>query len=270
MKTKPKSIDNRESLKVVTNNDFITAVGPEKLSLKARKLLYIAISQVRKNDKEFYEFRITPIEFATMMDVDVSNIYDKARDICQELRPLGIKCRLGEKKERVYSAFSYVEYSDSSDIVFKLNSDMTDFLLELNKSFTQPLLHDFLHMKSPYSMAIWHLCQREMKSKKPKTTGQIEFDLSLEELRQVTGTEDKLKQLVHFKTKVLDKALREILENCGVRINYTNNKNGKTVVGFHFVAENWFHIDLDQFDPIWLENVKEKAKALQEKANSFS
>lgn len=50
----PKKIDKRENLKTVTSNNFITAKGLEKLSLKARKMLYIAISQCRKGDKDFF------------------------------------------------------------------------------------------------------------------------------------------------------------------------------------------------------------------------
>lgn len=54
-----KKIDKRESLKAVTSNSFITAKGLEKLSLKARKMLYIAISQCRRNDKDFFSYEIT-------------------------------------------------------------------------------------------------------------------------------------------------------------------------------------------------------------------
>lgn len=57
------------------------------------------------------------------------------------------------------------EYEHTGVLKFQLNRDMTDFLLELKGDFTQPLLEDFLKMKSHYSMAIWHLMQREMMSK---------------------------------------------------------------------------------------------------------
>ena len=49
------------------------------------------------------------------------------------------------------------EYEHTGVLKFQLNRDMTDFLLELKGDFTQPLLEDFLKMKSHYSMAIWHL-----------------------------------------------------------------------------------------------------------------
>lgn len=120
---------------------------------------------------------------------------------------------------------------------------MTNFFLNLKKDFSQPLLEDFVHMNSPYSMAIWHLMQREMHSKKPSITQTIEFDLTLAELRSVTGTENKLKQIGQFKDRVLDKAIREIRDNCGVVVTYTNIKDSRTIVGFHFVAIQEHHID---------------------------
>ena len=50
--------------RTVTSNQFITACGLEGISLKARKLLYIAISQSKKTDTEFYEYEIGVKEFA--------------------------------------------------------------------------------------------------------------------------------------------------------------------------------------------------------------
>ena len=251
MKNKPRAIDKRDIIRVDTRNDFITgkyiledANGNQiKLSLHARKLLYLAISQVKQTDKGFYEFRVTPIEFADLMGVDVSNVYDTAKRTASQLRMLGLRCVGSDGRTTTdYNVFSYCQYSDTSDIVFKLNSDMTDLLIDLKKNFSQPLLADFIRMKSPYSMAVWHLMQREMKSKKPSVTGLvgtpscIEFYLSLEELRRVTDTEDKLMQLTHFKERVLDKAIKEILDNCGVVIRYENVKSGRTVTGFNFYA----------------------------------
>ena len=48
-----KNTDTRKTVRTVTSNDFITAMGIEEMTLKARKLLYIAISQCKKNDQEF-------------------------------------------------------------------------------------------------------------------------------------------------------------------------------------------------------------------------
>lgn len=252
-----KKIDKRDSLKTVTSNSFITAKGLEKLSLKARKMLYIAISQCRKNDKDFFTYEISVKDFAELMNITPEAVYTEADSITDELMSGVLRViPEGKKYFKKYSLFSMCEYEHDGVLRFKLNKDMTNFLLELKGDFTQPLLEDFLKMKSPYSMAIWHLMQREMQSKKPGVTNEIEFDLSIEELREVTGTQEKFKQIGELKRFVFDKALREIDENCGVKITYENIKKGRTVVGFHCSAESIYHIDESKIP----QKVKDRAR----------
>ena len=237
-------VDKRVSIKVVSANDFITAKELSALPLNSRKLLYLAISQCKKSDKEFYEYAISAKDFAEMMGIDESNIYRDGRKITGRLMGLSLDCDLYGQGYEQYGLFSKCTYKKKDGIIrFKLNPDMTNFFLNLKKDFSQPLLEDFVHMNSPYSMAIWHLMQREMHSKKPSITQTIEFDLTLEELRSVTGTESKLKQIGQFKERVLDKAIREIRDNCGVVVTYTNIKDSRTIVGFHFTAIQEHHID---------------------------
>lgn len=264
-KKKARSVDTRESVRVVTHNSYITCYGTDRLSLKARKLLYIALSQVKQDDKEFFEYRLTPLEFAVVMGIDVSNVYDEAEAITDELMKLEIRVYSDDKGKKGFKkihVFDECDYTDDSDIVFWLNKKMTTLLLGLHKDFSKPLLHDFMKMKSPYSMAVWHLMQREMKSAKPNHTQVIEFELSIQELRQVTGTEDKLPQMVHFKERVLDKAIKEIGDLCGVAITYDNLKSGRVITGFHFYARNIYGFDINELDPFFVERVEERAKEL--------
>ena len=235
--------DTKEEVRTVTSNDFITAYGLDTMSLKARKLLYVAISQCRKDDREFFEYEISVPEFADLMGIKPTNVYQESRKICLELTRTCISLEPTNKRGcEIYTLFSYCKIVDGQGRTFKLNPDMTSFFLNLKKSFTQPLLADFLKMRSQYSMEIWHLMQREMHSKKPGMRNTITFDLSLNELRKVTGTESKFKQVGQFKEKVLDKAIREIWDNCGVEISYQNIKIGRTVVGFRFTSKSIFYL----------------------------
>ncbi len=237
---KKRELDTRQSIKVVTSNTFIMACGLEGISLKARKLLYLAISQCRQTDKEFYEYFITISEFSKLMDISSTHVYEEAENICDELAKGFIKIRKDEKNIKRRKLFDICDNTENG-IIFQLNKDMTNLLLELKGNFTKPLLHDFLKMRSPFSMAIWHLMQREMKSQKPYADHILEFDLTVEELRQVTGTEKTFEKINDFKRYVLDKALREIKENCFIEISYTNIKSVRTIIGFHFVAKSQFY-----------------------------
>ena len=240
-----KKIDKRESLTVVTDNGLIDAQDLPKLSLNARKLFYVAVSQCRKNDKEFYEYETTPAELAEMWGISRQEVYQVAEKICKELMQIVITIRTGKKAFKMRHLFEKCNYDDDAVLTFKLHSEMTDLLLGLKKDFSKPLVWDFMKMRSPYSMALWHLFQKEMKSFKPMMTQRIEFDISLDELRAVTGTEKKFKQVGQFKQFVLDKALKEIKRNCWVDINYTNIKRGRTITGFRFTAQSiWGYMDV--------------------------
>jgi hypothetical protein len=80
-----KNTDTRKTVRTVTSNDFITAMGIEEMTLKARKLLYIAISQCKKNDQEFFEYQINAKDFAKLMDIEPDNVYREADKITDEL-----------------------------------------------------------------------------------------------------------------------------------------------------------------------------------------
>lgn len=261
-------VDTKDNIKVVTDNSLITAEGLSKLSLKARKLLYLAMAQCRQTDKEFYLYEITPGELALRLGVGRNHVYEVADGLTDELMMGKLTVRKeGAKRFKKYSLFTTCEYDDDSILRFKLNPDMTDFLIGLKKSFTQTILSDYLKMRSPYSMAIWHLMQREMKGRKPGTD-RMTFFLSLEELRLVTGTQNKLKGISQFKERALDKAIREIRDCCGVEITYTNHKKGRNVDGFYFMASGLF--DLTDYNPT--PEVMEKLRKidLQKKAREGS
>lgn len=259
-----KNIDKRDNLRVTTSNAFISARGLSKLSLKAKKLLYIAITQCKKNDKEFYTHEISAKEFAALMDISPNSVYEESDRLTDELLRgiLEVKHK-GEKNYKKYSLFSLCQYEDGV-IRFKLNPDMTEFFLELQGDFSKPLLQDFLKMKSGYSISIWHMMQREMHSAKPKTTDSIIFDLSLEELRDVTDTGNTYPQISEFKKNCFDLALKEIKQCCGVTVSYTNIKSGRSIIGFHCKVVSNFHIDESKIP----QNVKDQARFNSLKAYS--
>ena len=204
-----KKIDTRESLHTVTDNGLIDAQELPSLSLNARKLFYVAISQCKQTDEAFYEYETTPAELAEMWGIDRSNVYREADKITTELMKIVITLRTGKKSFQKRHLFEKCAYDDDAKLTFKLHNEMTDLLLGLKKDFSKPLVWDFMRMRSPYSMAVWHLFQKKMQSTKPLIHQVIQFEASLEELRAVTGTEKKLRQVGQFKERVLDKGIEE-------------------------------------------------------------
>lgn len=258
-----RELDKRDSIRAVTKNSFITAEGLSGISSNARKMLYLIISQCRKNDSGFYEYKISMTEFSKIIGVSTNNLYQKEKHkhesekfaevdrIQDDLIKLVIKVPVESKTGKIcytrYTVFSKASYCDGS-FYMKLNSDMTDLLLGLKGDFTQPLLQDFMRMRSKYGIPVWHLMQRDMHSKKPSPTEKICFRLSLQELRKVTGTEDKLLRISNFRACCLDQAIKDIETYCGVKITYepyprTNAKGKKPKTeGFDFTVMDQVYI----------------------------
>ena len=258
-----RELDTRDSVKVVTSNNFLRACGLEHTTLKARKLLYLAISQCRLNDNQFYEYKISARDFADLMQISPSHVYDEADSITDELMKGFIKyIPDGKKRFKKFHLFERCEYTDNAEIIFELHKEMTPICLDLKRDFSQPLLSDFLRMRSNYSMILFHYFV--MKMKKYPGTKRISFYCSLEELREVTGCDNKFKQLGQFREKVLDRAISEIYSNSGIDINYTYKRKGRTVIGFNFIATS-FGIDLTDFEPSieCLEHIAEFNKKQQ-------
>lgn len=263
-----KKVDTRNSVRVVTSNNFLRAAGLEKTSLKARKLLYIAMSQSKQTDKGFFEYSISAQDFAKLMGTSVQTVYQDADTMTDELMKGFIKIdqRPEGKGFLKFCLFEECSYSNAV-LTFKMSKDMTPILLGLKKDFSKPLLADFLQMNSNYSIEIWHLMQQYMHSLKPGITDKIEFDISLDELRRVTGTEDKLKKISQFKERVLDQAIKEISERCGVNITYENLKTGRAVTGFHFIAKSQFHVDASTIDAETLAKIDDFKQRQKGKSN---
>lgn len=262
-----RSINTKETIRVVTSNNFLKASGLEDISLKARKLLYLAIAQCQKSDSEFYEYSISAADFAKFMDVDISNVYREADQITDELMKGFIKyIPEGTKNFHKFQLFKRCDYTHEEGLLtFQMSTDMSPILLNLKKNFTQPLLDDFAKMRSNYSIEVWHLMQREMQSKGVKMLETVTFDLSLEELRRITGTEKKFDRLSQFKAKVIDQAIKEIRSNCGLVITYENIRVGRAVKGFRFFAEAEIHVDPNQIKPETRQKVAEGKERMRKK-----
>lgn len=257
----------KDNIKVVTSNNFLRATGLANTTLKARKLLYLAMAQCKKTDTGFLEYSISIPEFASFMGVDASNVYDSAKDIARELMDGKIEIETPSNRNSKYNLeifhlFKKCTYTDNANIVFQMSEEMTPILLNLKRDFTSALLNDFAKMRSNHSIEIWHLIQKEFKARKLGPFEKIIFTMYIDELKRVTGTTNIYKKTSHFKARVWEKALEEIWEQCGVKITYTDIKKSRKVVGFKCTAQHEVYIGTDALTEEFKESVKKKAAEL--------
>ncbi|BBA30509.1 replication initiation protein [Prevotella melaninogenica] len=109
-------------------------------------------------------------------------------------------------------------------VVFTVLDDIWRCLLDFTKGYRKYELVTAMQFKSVYSMRMYELMSGQTK---PLT-------YKFEDLKERFGVKDKYKLVGHFKTRVLDIAKKELDECSPYSFNYTEEKEGRKVVGFNF------------------------------------
>jgi plasmid replication initiation protein len=97
--------------------------------------------------------------------------------------------------------------------------------------FTSYLLNQTSQLKSVYSVRLYELIVQW------KSAGKTPM-IALETLRgQIGILPEEYNRMCDFKRRVLDLAVKEINEKTDLSVAYTQNKKGKTIVGFQFMVK---------------------------------
>lgn len=131
--------------------------------------------------------------------------------------------------ERFTQSAMYVE--GEGMVSFKFADAIIPMLVELERRFTSYEIEQVANLSSQYAMRLYEFFMRHLDKK----TGKGWLDISLDDLRFRFGllpTEYTL--MSNFKKFVLDFALKQINENTDLSATYTQKKQGRVIVGFHF------------------------------------
>lgn len=169
---------------VVSANDLIK--GKQKMTLREAQLLYAAMAQIVKEDKEFKTYTTTVTELADFMGISASNLYRDLKSICKSLLQRVVEIRMNDKtgKESKWKAFQWIscaEY-DNGTITIRLNDEIQPFLIDLVSHYSQTLLGTLCAFKSYYAIRLYQLivCERGEHPYKSKE----EWEFTCDELRE--------------------------------------------------------------------------------------
>lgn len=170
---------------VVTANDLIK--GKQKMTLREAQLLFIAISQVVYEDKDFKTYTTTVHELAAFMGIDENSLYRDLEGICTNLCKQVVKIQVGgenargRKKWKVFSWVQSAEYDDGK-LTLRLSDDIKPYLLELETYYSQTLLGTLMTFRSYYATRLYQYLIADMGAR----GGYIEkWDFTCEQLREL-------------------------------------------------------------------------------------
>lgn len=209
-----------ENYYVVTANDLIK--GKQKMSLREAQLLFIAISQVVKEDIDFKTYTTTVPELAYFMGIDENSLYRDLEGICTALLQRIVKIQIkgdNAKKDKwkIFQWVSSAEY-DSGTLTLRLSDDIKPYLLELDSYYSQTMLGTLMTFKSYYATRLYQYLIADTGVR----WGTVEeWTFTCEELRELFQTYVKdakgnvVKELYKQNRDLLKKTIKPALEELG-------------------------------------------------------
>lgn len=218
-----------ENYYVVTANDLIK--GRQKMSLRESQLLFIAISQVVKEDTDFKTYTTTVPELARFMGIDENSLYRDLEGICTSLMQKVVKIQVGgenargRKKWEVFHWISSAKY-DNGTLTLRLSDDIKPYLLELDSYYSQTMLGTLMTFRSYYATRLYQYLIADTGAKWDTVE---EWTFTCDELRELFQVGEKQyklnRDLIRYTIKP---ALAELHQSDYAYIyDYTENRSHK-------------------------------------------
>lgn len=214
--------------KISIRNDGIVA-KQTPMTMQEARLLRLVIMQVSKMDEDFMEYEASIFEIVDLIGGSYQNIHNEIKNICERLASQKIAVRTGENWSfRPWMAL--IEYRDGK-IKLALNKYVKPYVIEFDDLFTQYEMNDVMQLKSYYALRIYEILKMKYTScYKNKNI----FDFTIEELREMTSTENKFKQTGIWRLRVIDIAEQEINEKTDLIVHVEPIKKSRKYIGFRF------------------------------------
>ena len=191
------------------------------LSAMSLDLLCMILAQIKKEDNEFkfYKLNISTIEKRINRKLN----RDSLKKSIQELD----SATLDILNESI-KWFEIFNFESSLGILeVKLNEQLKPYLLNLESKFVLAQLDSILNLNGYYSKRFYLLVAQYKKMQKCK------YDLI--KLHKILSTPNSLQKLYsNFKSRVLDFSMNEINQNTELKVEYQENKIGKSVNSLDF------------------------------------
>ena len=212
---------------VTKHNELIES--SYRLTLTEARIIFYGLSLVNPTAKDFnYQFRIDIKAFAKMFGLENSkDLYSHLKTAAMDkfwLREFTFPTT-NDRKLRV-GWLSGIEYGDKEGYLkIFINPQLQPFLHQMHNNFTSYHLENIAKFKSIYSVRFYEIALMQLK-KLPRDV--VSFKMLISEIKKTLEIDDKYKKFSHFKTRVLEKAKKEINKHSDIKLNYEAIKQGRT------------------------------------------
>ena len=226
---------NNKTELVVKSNRLNTAI--QNLSLAEIRLIQLAIIDSREQNKGLSSdipLRINAMRYAEVFEVSKQTAYEALIDAEANLferRFTFMDERDLKVKSRWISQATYIDGEGAIEVIFTpaVVNEITR-IHGIEQFFTKYTLEQTAQLKSLYAVRLYELLIQWREARK---TQLFELETFREQLG--LGVND-YKRMSDFKRRVLESSIKEINEKTDIKVSYTQEKKGTTILGFKFVV----------------------------------
>ena len=222
-------------------NDLIH--GQQSLSLVQKRIFALTVQQIRKGDEDYqtYEVDIEDLVAAGTSRNVFSRIEDEADNLMRKilLKKEEIEGSEHPKTTR-WSMVSKAEHNPGTGkLKIDLHPDIRDMLLDLKGKFTRIPVSEIMACRSTYGQRMYELLYSVAWKGSP-------WETSVKELRFSLDAVDKYPNFSHFRSRILEKAQKDIQKNTNMNFTWEEESRGKGRKITHLIFD--FEIVPDQLD----------------------
>lgn len=167
-------------------------------------------------------------ELKSVFNMTTKDAYAVVRQAVKSVnrKPFELETDTTDEEWYIFTGFKY--FKREGRFEFRISPDAQPFLLELgvNGNFTRYRLGDVYQFKSASAWKLYELLKRWLSARS--------WEVEIEELRSLLGVAGKYPRWNNFKQRLIDPAIEEINETSDIKVDYTNIKRGRSVVGIAF------------------------------------
>ena len=223
---------------VVQGNELIVETS-NSMKMNQLKILYFLMSCIEREDELFFPIEVDYKTLLAIMNYD-SNKGGKKAYLTDLLEDMAQKSYYIYNKERitVFPWFGCIQIDrdiENGKALFKFNEDLSKYLLQQTRNFTQYQFGFVSTLSSSYAIKLYNLLRSFAY------VGSVDFTLerlrkSLNLLNTKTGV-DRYKDFKSLSKSVLSGAVEEINACTDIMVSYTpikSTEDKRKTVGIHF------------------------------------
>lgn len=197
-----------------------------KLSALAMDMIYVMISELKREDKDFevFQLSIRDIEKKINKRINIKSLPEAIRDVYKN--PFS----LSSKNDRSFIMIPWVSmfvFNDKEKVInFKFDSQMKEYLLGISDKFVLSHIREISSLNSEYAKRIFNLLKQWEKVGK--------YEVNIEQLKHILQTPKSMNLYSNFKQKVLIKSCNQINEKTNISVSFKEIKNDKKVISVSF------------------------------------